>query len=41
MACGGGSAATAMKGTDRDNMVSIKRPVIFIDDLPKDWLIGE
>src|SRR5882757_2216362 len=41
MACGGGSPATAMIGADRDSKVNIKRPVIFMDDLPWDWLIGE
>jgi hypothetical protein len=34
MACGGDSPARAMKGTDRDNRVNIRRLVIFIDDLP-------
>jgi hypothetical protein len=30
-----------MKGTHKDNTVNNKRPVMLIDDLPWDWLMGE
>jgi hypothetical protein len=40
MACGGGSPAEAMKGTESENKAIIKRPEIFIDDLPFELVQG-